>query len=188
MNTQNHKNPLPTENNMKSDDIIEITLATAIQRIGAFVVDVALITVPITLLFLLLHNEWGALILSLMLVSIYSIVQILFISLNGQSLGKKIFGIKVIETNGDKAGFLTALLLREILFFYVCSLLIKYLIYLLQRSLGPMPIMALWEWPLVTIIQFLLLTTISTAMLFIRKDKRTPQDLFASTIVVKTSK
>lgn len=120
---------------------------------------------------LILSHTWF--LLGLLVLIVFGIVQCYYMSRDGQSIGKKLLNIKVIKENGDKAGFVGVVLLREIVFNLGCAIIIGVLTALftfgstLEQILGYLP------------------TLICAVMLFIAKDNRTLQDWIAGTVVIK---
>ena len=96
---------------------------------------------------------------------IYMIVQIVLISKYGQSLGKKIMKIVVVDEDGEPVGFVKGLLLRVIAFYVILFIII------LIPLLGAFVYLGIWVACLV--------------MLFlVDRDRRTLQDMIAKTYVV----
>lgn len=114
--------------------------------------------------------------------AVYGIWQIFMMSKHGQSLGKRMLKIKVIKTNGNEAGFLGTVLLREIAFGIASSVIVGLLIGIAGALAGSARAAEL----LGDLIS-LLPTIICFAMLFLNKnrDRRTLQDYVADTVVVK---
>ncbi|XXQ67525.1 RDD family protein [Neisseriaceae bacterium B1] len=116
-------------------------------------------------------NTWF--LLGLVVLLVYAIAQCYYMSRHGQSFGKKLLNLKVIKQNGDDAGFVGVVLLREIVFNLGCAVILGVLGALLafgdmvQQLLGYIP------------------TLICAVMLFAAADKRTLQDWIAGTVVVK---
>lgn len=116
-------------------------------------------------------NTWF--LLGLLILLVYAIAQCYYMSRDGQSFGKKLLNLKVIKENGDNAGFIGVVLLREIVFNLGCAVILGVLGALLafgnmvQQLLGYIP------------------TLICAVMLFAAADKRTLQDWIAGTVVVK---
>ncbi len=52
--------------------------------------------------------------ISLLLVLVLFVVQVVGISTRGQSVGKKLCGVRIVRTNGAPAGFLHGFLLRNV--------------------------------------------------------------------------
>lgn len=75
---------------------------------------------------------------------LYLALQMALMSLSGQSLGKKLVGIRVIEIKSREAGFFHVVLLRELVFHLVCILLIGMLLMLLRLNDNFGAISLLW--------------------------------------------
>ncbi len=147
-----------------------------------------------------IYNPTLLLIYIVVPILLFRLVQTILMSKKGQSIGKLIMGIKVINYNGKKAGFARLVLVREVIFsclismllynkffsinyfkriineifytnFFSSSDLLYYKLYLkLMNCIDPIVI-------------------ICVIMLFIaRSNRRTLQDYFAGTIVVKATK
>lgn len=59
-------------------------------------------------------NLGGAILLTVLLALALLLVQTILLSTRGQTLGKKLLGIRVVRTNGTEAGFAHAVLLRAV--------------------------------------------------------------------------
>lgn len=147
-----------------------------------------------------IYNPTLLLIYIVVPILLFRLVQTILMSKKGQSIGKLIMGIKVINYNGKKAGFARLVLVREVIFicliskllynkffsinyfkriineifytnFFSSSDLLYYKLYLkLMNCIDP-------------------IVVICVIMLFIaRSNRRTLQDYFAGTIVVKATK
>lgn len=116
-------------------------------------------------------NTWF--LLGLLVCLVYTVFQCYYMSRDGQSFGKKLLDLKVVKQNGDEAGFVGVVLLREIVFNLGCGIIVGILGALLafgdtvEQILGYVP------------------TVICIVMLFAAADKRTLQDWIAGTVVVK---
>lgn len=183
------------------DDEIEVELAGAWERIGAALLNnvfTALACIPMfggliaaafksqdvlesyadmdneeqfALLGQWLTNNWF--LFGLLLFIIYGITQCYYMSRDGQSFGKKLLNLKVIKQNGEDAGFVGVVLLREIVFNIGCGVVLGILGALLrlgdavQGVFGYIPTIA------------------CVIMLFAAAESRTLQDWIAGTVVVK---
>lgn len=108
---------------------------------------------------------------------LYFAFQAILMSLTGQSLGKKLVGIRVITLQTRKAGFYHAVLLREIVFNLVCIFLIGMILMALGLDDNVGAIGLLWL-PYVA----------SLSKLSDEQDNcRTPQDKLAGTAVVRAN-
>lgn len=131
---------------------------------------------------------------------IYVVFQFIQMSLTGQSVGKRLMKIKVIKKNGEKAGFFNAVLVREIFYIFITSILL-FILTIKDINLRQMEHAKNVGVYLNFIDKFLkylynilhIFTEFSTLflficiiMLFIKKSNyRTLQDFLANTIVVK---
>lgn len=112
----------------------------------------------------------------------YGIWQIIMMGKHGQSLGKRLLKIKVIRPDGNKAGFLRTVVLREIVFSIAAGILMALLAAIIEALAGPgKTALALAQ--SVDILPAL----ICLIMLFLNKnhDRRTLQDYVADTVVIK---
>lgn len=103
---------------------------------------------------------------------VYIITQMIVMSRSGQSLGKKMMRIKVIKQDGEKAGFVSVVLVRELVFNFAIGLVIGLIF---SRNSNPD-------------IYFSLVNLVCLVMLFVQSERRTLQDMLAGTVVVKLPK
>ncbi len=103
------------------EEMIALEIASAGQRLGAWVVDFAIwvtsiVIAVISVLFLEEFVQWRPSIeLTVQLIWVgYPVVTLALIAIRGQSLGKMAVGIKIVKTDGTPVGLGTAFL-REIL-------------------------------------------------------------------------
>lgn len=164
------------ENDRFDDAEMELDLASPWQRIGARILDVlpfAAIGILAAILLPLMRDSHGG--GATMLVTIIAvgafigllIYNLVIMSRDGQSIGKKILDIRVITEDGDNPGFVKYCLVRE--FAYN---VIFFLIGMISKTLGD------------------LLTVIASiaclVMLFMEsRNRQTLQDLLAKTLVIK---
>lgn len=108
---------------------------------------------------------------------VYAIWQIVMMSKYGQSLGKRCLNLKVIKSNGEEAGFVGVVLLREVVYTFILTVV------------GVMIEIAfsMQEGAAANILS-VLLSLVCLVMLFVQKDRRTVQDFLANTVVVKLPK
>ena len=199
---QNNSNLMVNQNN--SDKEIEIILASPWARILAYLLN-TFITTFVCILgvigFILVHGKDVIQILkqiqnkqimtdnlSLFITFciylfipflILTIIQILWMSKYGQSIGKRIMNIKVIGENGQNPGFIGTVLVREILFNIIAKIILLILSLLFVRVLHMNEIFV--EVSLNYVIPITCLI-----MLFLTSyNRRTPQDLLAKTLVIK---
>lgn len=107
--------------------------------------------------------------------TLYCIIQIYYMSRDGQSIGKKIMRIRVLQTDGNNPGFVGTVLVREIAW----SLLLTIAASIIGLALGENGENA------VNLLAFL----INLVLLFVVKyDRQTLYDMLADTVVVKLPK
>ncbi|WP_037586489.1 RDD family protein [Stenoxybacter acetivorans] len=100
----------------ESEQELEVELASPVARIGACALNMVInfIMVSISSFMMLGFMYMPPLVpLGCVLAITYFIWQIKWMSQYGQSIGKCIFGIKVIKLNGENPGFIRNILLRE---------------------------------------------------------------------------
>ncbi|QEY25215.1 RDD family protein [Neisseria zalophi] len=108
---------------------------------------------------------------------VYALLQIRIMSRDGQSFGKKIMKIRLLTTDGTNPGFRGAVLMREIVF----NIALTAAASLIGRMLGT----GSTAGDIANLVS-LLVWLICFIMLFNRsKNRRTLQDYFAKTVVVK---
>ena len=190
------------------DDSNELTLATAVQRIVAWlinrVIEVVLMIPAFGLIIVLLIKSGGKLDdidnmqtvyaslfwgigLVMLLYLIYGVVQVYYMSKFGQSIGKKLMKIRVVRENGDVAGFVHNVLLREFVYGLICSVIMMVLmgiffaVFGLEANSG----VAMVVDALLQIVSYLP-TIICFIMLFMEsRQRQTLQDMLAKTYVVQ---
>ena len=190
------------------DDSNELTLATAVQRIVAWlinrVIEVVLMIPAFGLIIVLLFKSGGKLDdfenmqtvyaslfwgigLVMLLYLIYGVVQVYYMSKFGQSIGKKLMKIRVVRENGDVAGFVHNVLLREFAYGLICSVIMMVLmgiffaVFGLEANSG----VAMVVDALLQIVSYLP-TIICFIMLFMEsRQRQTLQDMLAKTYVVQ---
>lgn len=186
------------------EDEIEVTLASPWERMGAVLINgvfniLAMIPVVVGFVLEAIRNDnYQKLVelsseeqIQLMLkwlfssstwlgwcvVIAYTIWQCVLMSLYGQSLGKKMLRLKVIKQDGSPAGFVGVVLLREVVYTIVVSLVFG----IAATILG-----ALLNWgETIDGLFGQLPTIICVLMLFWAPDRRSLQDWMANTVVVK---
>ena len=190
------------------DDSNELTLATAVQRIVAWlinrVIEVVLMIPAFGLIIVLLIKSGGKLDdidnmqtvyaslfwgigLVMLLYLVYGVVQVYYMSKFGQSIGKKLMKIRVVRENGDVAGFVHNVLLREFVYGLICSVIMMVLmgiffaVFGLEANSG----VAMVVDALLQIVSYLP-TIICFIMLFMEsRQRQTLQDMLAKTYVVQ---
>ena len=190
------------------DDSNELTLATAVQRIVAWlinrVIEVVLMIPAFGLIIVLLFKSGGKLDdfenmqtvyaslfwgigLVMLLYLIYGVVQVYYMSKFGQSIGKKLMKIRVVRENGDVAGFVHNVLLREFVYGLICSVIMMVLmgiffaVFGLEANSGVAMVVDV----LLQIVSYVP-TIVCFIMLFMESSQRqTLQDMLAKTYVVQ---
>ncbi len=106
---------------------------------------------------------------------VYTVVQIYYMSRDGQSLGKKIMRIRVLKTDGRNPGFVGTVLVREIAW----SVLVAIIAAVIGLAVGDNGENA------INLLAFLA----NFVLLFmVKRDRRTLYDILADTVVVKLPK
>ena len=190
------------------DDSVELELATAVQRIVAWlinrVIEVVLMIPAFGLIIVLLIKSGGKLDdidnmqtvyaslfwgigLVMLLYLIYGVVQVYYMSKHGQSIGKKLMKIRVVRENGDVAGFVHNVLLREFTYGLICSVIMMVLmgiffaVFGLEANSGVAMVMD----ALLQIVSYVP-TIVCFIMLFMEsRQRQTLQDILAKTYVVQ---
>lgn len=161
------------EENLFAADEDAAELAGPWQRIAARLLDMlpfffSGIIAAVVFFFFQQHdgvNEATAIAI-LFLFAGYIIYQIVLMTRHGQTLGKKLMGIRVVTLDGDNPGFVKYVLLREFVYNLILNIV------------GLIPLLGL----LATLGAFVA----CLVMLFLEdRDRRTLQDLLAGTLVVK---
>ncbi|WP_037586490.1 RDD family protein [Stenoxybacter acetivorans] len=101
---------------------LEVELASPVARIGVCALNMVINFVMISISVFMIAGFMYMLPLIpfwLLVAITYSIWQIKWMSQYGQSIGKCIFGIKVIKLNGENPGFIRNVLLRECVFYLI---------------------------------------------------------------------
>ncbi|UOO90347.1 RDD family protein [Vitreoscilla massiliensis] len=175
-----------TQVDYEDDGGEEMELATPGKRIAAYLINylISLVAaVPLIIGFYQMYKSYvisaqagasapdfsgasmGMIGLGSLLVLAYYIVQAVLMSKNGQSMGKRIMKIKVVDEDGDNPGFVKVVLMREV----VPNLVLAFVGMI--PFLGPIAQIGFWVACLV--------------MLFlVDRDRQTLQDMIAKTYVV----
>ena len=190
------------------EDSVELELATAVQRIVAWlinrVIEVVLMIPAFGLIIVLLIKSGGKLDdidnmqtvyaslfwgigLVMLLYLIYGVVQVYYMRKYGQSIGKKLMKIRVVRENGDVAGFVHNVLLREFTYGLICSVIMMVLmgiffaVFGLEANSGVAMVMD----ALLQIVSYVP-TIVCFIMLFMEsRQRQTLQDMLAKTYVVQ---
>lgn len=147
-----------------------------------------------------IYNPTLLLIYIVVPILLFRLVQTILMSKKGQSIGKLIMGIKVINYNGKKAGFARLVLAREVIFICLISMLLYnkfFSINYFKRIINEIFYKNFFSSSDLLYYKLYLklmncidpIVIICVIMLFIaRSNRRTLQDYFAGTIVVKATK
>lgn len=183
---------------------VEVTIASAGSRMAAYLINIIFGVIAFSPFFIVvkslevktggfkqmaaLEGFWQdmgwLMLLGLLVVALYGIVQIYFMSRDGQSLGKKIMGIRVLKTDGRNPGFAGAVLMREVLYNLIVALVAVAIGKLGQLATGSENVGVKME-QIVSWGAFI----VCVVMLFQTKiDRRTLSDYLADTVVVKLPK
>lgn len=117
-------------------------------------------------------EEGTTAVLSMVLLALLLVVQAALLAVRGQSLGKMLFGLKIVGANGERVGFWRLVVVREA-GFYLCLLLASRL---------PLLFFSSWESELVHTRYVRLLLALCLLMLCVGS-RRTLQDMLAGTAV-----
>lgn len=161
---------------------IEVDLAKPKARIIAVLINnilYSLLLLSSVFLFSLseqLAHPWDTIIYLLIALSylIYAGLQLFWMGCDGQSIGKKIMGLKVIRNNGETAGWLHNILIRELLYSVIVCLLggLMYGVFKNEDAIS---------------LPYAIASLVSFFMLF-KSNRRTLQDLLAKTAVIQLPK
>ena len=163
------------ENDLFDDNEMEVELASPWQRMGARIMDglpFAGIGILAAILVAFTGGSDGKAAMAVIIVAVVAAIGLLIYNLvimarDGQSIGKKIVGIRVITEDGDNPGFVKYCLVREIGYNFIFTL-----IGIVNENLGD---------ALATIAGI-----ICVVMLFMEsRNRQTLQDLLAKTLVIR---
>ncbi|UOP04531.1 RDD family protein [Conchiformibius kuhniae] len=176
-------------------DDIEVDLASPWARMGAVLLNTVFWFITILPMLVVLFqnfnietNEFSpqfmqqsglAVAAWLLLPLAYGIWQLIQYSKHGQTLGKKIVGIRLIKEDGSNPGFVGAILLREVVY----GIIIGVLGLVLTLATGAKSDESVWG-----DVMNLLATLACVIMMFAARDRRTLQDMLAKTVVIKLPK
>ena len=186
----------------------EVNLASAAQRIAAWIINrgieiVLMIPAIVLIVVLIMQNKnglddienmesfftsmMGGIGLVMVLYLIYGGIQLYFMCKYGQSIGKKLMKIRVVRENGDMAGFVHNVLLREVVYGLICSVIMMVLmgvfvaVFGVEANSGIAMVIDV----LLQIVSYLP-TLACFIMLFMEsRNRQTLQDLLAKTYVVQ---
>lgn len=105
----------------------------------------------------------------------YTVIQIYYMSRDGQSLGKKIMRIRVLKTDGRNPGFVGTVLVREIAW----SVLVAIIAAVIGLAVGDNG---------ENTINLLAFLANFVLLFMVKRDRRTLYDILADTVVVKLPK
>ena len=109
---------------------------------------------------------------SLAVYLVFGIVQLYYMSRDGQSLGKKIMGIRVLKSDGNNPGFEGTVLIREVVWALAVGVVVTIVSLAISDTGGNLI--------------SLLIAFINFIMLFsVKRDRRTLYDMLADTVVVQ---
>lgn len=177
-------------------DEIEVDLASPWARMGAVLLNSlfgVLTVIPSQIALLIANSTSGsksniALLIALsglLLPLIYGIWQLVQYSRHGQTLGKKVVGIRVIREDGSNPGFVGAVLLREVVYSMIVGIIA--LVIALPFGLNMSSEQVSVGDTIYNIVSMLPML-ICVVMLFSARDRRTLQDMLAKTVVIKLPK
>lgn len=197
----NDLNAMPSE---MFEPEVEVDLASPMKRIGAALLNSMFgLIAYIPLIVSMLNGEGGYLdrvrgleegrlpefnptwlMIGFAVLAAYCLVQLYFMSRDGQSLGKKILGIRVLKTDGTNPGFFGTVFMREGVYYFLLGLVAGIAAYMVQAVTGNAQI---FEW--VSNLLQLAAYAVCVVMLFqVKNDRRTLQDYLAKTVVVQLPK
>ena len=110
--------------------------------------------------------------ISLAVYLVFGIFQLYYMSRDGQSLGKKIMGIRVLKSDGNNPGFEGTVLIREVVWALAVGVVVTLVSLAISDTGGNLI--------------SLLIAFINFIMLFsVKRDRRTLYDMLADTVVVQ---
>ena len=197
----NDMNLMPSE---MTGPQIEADLAPQMKRIGAVILNSVLnIAAYIPLIISVLAGESGYLqrvsaskemtlpeinmtwlMIGIAVLVVYGAVQIYFMSKDGQSLGKKMLGIRVLKTDGSNPGFFGTVFMREVAYYFLLGLAAGVIAYVAQSITGNPDMFDL----LSNLIQLAAYVACVVMLFKVKSDRRTLQDYLANTVVVELPK
>lgn len=183
--------PYAAPQSFESEAFVEVDIAPPLRRIGAYLLNTLfqiLAIIPMILAFVriaqqvdisdmdsigalepAIEQNSGSLLLGAVLLFALGIVQAALLTTRGQSLGKMICRLKVVKTDGSDAGFVGAVLLREIVFWVGIAIIGAIISALTGREND-------WLNPVVSLVCLVQLCV---------GNRRTIQDMLAGTVVIK---
>lgn len=181
---------------------IEVELASAWERIGAVLLNgvfLLLSFIPFFIALAIFQNGGKPSPIAFLFLLIplgLQIYQLVLLSKHGYTLGKKILGIKVIKQDGDEAGFVYAFLLRELVYQFGIGMITGGIYMVMMAFMFSDITAAKAQNTEAMLAQFVFLQGVNqilnlipplvcVIMMFAHSERRTLQDLIASTVVVK---
>ena len=173
-------------------EIVDVHIASPGARVAAYLLNnlfTFLIWVPFIVMVVFTFDESKELVsesslsntpdyavitffISLAVYLVFGIFQLYYMSRDGQSLGKKIMGIRVLKSDGSNPGFGGTVLIREVAWSFIVGIIVIAVMLAVNETGGDLV--------------SLLMTFINFIMLFsVKRDRRTLYDMLADTVVVK---
>ena len=186
--------PYAAPQSFETEAFVEVDIAPPLRRIGAYLLNTLfqiLATIPLIIAIasvvrqsqvldqvldiespafweLVIQQNSGWLLLGAVLLIALGIVQAALLTSRGQSLGKMICRLKVVKTDGSDAGFVGAVLLREIVFWVGIAI-----------AGGIISALTGWQDWLNNLAMLVCLVQLCVG------NRRTIQDMLAGTVVIK---
>ncbi|UTG71602.1 RDD family protein [Neisseria subflava] len=173
-------------------EIVDVHIASVWSRVAAYLLNnlfIFLIWLPFIVMVVFTLDESKKLVsesslfntpeyfaitffISLAVYLVFGIVQLYYMSRDGQSLGKKIMGIRVLKSDGSNPGFGGTVLIREVAWAFIVGIIIIAVMLVVNETGGDLV--------------SLLMAFINFIMLFsVKRDRRTLYDMMADTVVVQ---
>ena len=173
-------------------EIVDVHIASPGARVAAYLLNnlfTFLIWVPFIVMVVFTFDESKELVsesslsntpdyavitffISLAVYLVFGIFQLYYMSRDGQSLGKKIMGIRVLKSDGSNPGFGGTVLIREVAWSFIVGIIVIAVMLAVNETGGDLV--------------SLLMTFINFIMLFsVKRNRRTLYDMLADTVVVK---
>lgn len=192
-----------TADDALNENEMEVELASAGERVKAFLINVLIFGITVLpmcyvfLPFVHLSNNDGLVaffkgaFLSILFLLILIVWQISWMGTYGQSIGKRIMHIKVIRQNGEKANFLSVVLIREVVFYFISTFIMSLIAFPIEiiaiktidhsQSIPVMTDFILFQ----AVPQCLPYFVCLIMLFFPSHGRRTAQDYLAQTVVIK---
>lgn len=104
------------DKDIQKENIQKLELANRTTRLGAVIIDVIIFSIPVILVIFL--NHFNKMLINTIFYSslfIIIIVNLILLYQYGQTIGKKLLFIKIVRSNGSRAGLRRIILLRVLL-------------------------------------------------------------------------